>query len=493
MLRKVASLFVANAISFALVGASYLVYSRVLRPDEFGIYTTALAIGTLGQQVLDAGIRNTIIKSRTAVDEESQGTLLSFMIAVSALLIAALALGRGPVTHWYPRVDDAYVFLAVFGAIYLASYPFISLPTARLERALRYERIAWVESTGQVLEKAMPAALLALGFGMPAFLVGLAAGRALKIAVLTLSGGVRPRLPTPARLRRAASHLGEGLVFRAGVGISMVRDNLHVLILGPLFGTAWVGYYGWALQLGQVASQAFVQTSARVSLPVFAQTPDGERRWRGCVRQTALLAGLTGPLLAAALVLSPSVNVALFHGRWTPAIALLPLLLARQIPNMATTPASNLVLVEGGARAYTLTMLAWTVCEVVVLVALLPVLGPAAMAASYATSIWLGLYAICWPLAATHAGRLARFLTLARALVLRPGILGPAAAAMLLVLAQPWLAASWTGHGVALLAAVAMVLGAYAAEPDVRDAAGRLLVRGMGRAPAPDRERVGTL
>src|SRR5215831_4261606 len=172
--RSVVSLFAANAVSFATLGLSYLAYSRLLSPAQFGLYSTALVIATFGQLILDGGLKNTIIKAPRPPDRDQQGTVVFLMAASSLVLVAALALGGQPLGRLYPAARQDYLFLAVFGALYLLSYPWLAVPTAFLERRFAYRRVALVESVGQVLERALPALFLVLTpLGMTSFLLGL--------------------------------------------------------------------------------------------------------------------------------------------------------------------------------------------------------------------------------------------------------------------------------------------------------------------------------
>src|SRR5882724_11715921 len=63
--RRVIGLFAANILSIVVVGASFVVYSRLLSPPEFGLYAVALSTATLLALILDAGLKTTIIKSET--------------------------------------------------------------------------------------------------------------------------------------------------------------------------------------------------------------------------------------------------------------------------------------------------------------------------------------------------------------------------------------------------------------------------------------------
>jgi len=177
-----------------------------------------------------------------------------------------------------------------------------------------------------------------------------------------------------------------------GTFASQVRDSLHVLIVGPLFGQAWVGYYGWCLQLALITSQTFVQISARVSVPVFAQSEGFETRWRHCLAQIRLLTILTAPVMMGALLVLPSVNAHLFHSKWRLALTILPLILLRMLPGLATTPVGALVMVHRGGRALAMAIGLWTGLEIVAGLALSLLVGPTGLAWSYATVVWPGLF-----------------------------------------------------------------------------------------------------
>ena len=476
---SVASLFTAYVVSFVVVGLSYVVYSRLLAPAEFGLYSAALVIANFGQILLDGGLKNTLIKSRVELSPTQEGTLMSLMLAAALAVAAGLLLGRFS-RPAEPSAAPDYGFLPAFAAIFLVAYPLLVFSTARLERAFRYRRLAWIETCGGIIERALPALLLVLGAGLTSFIVALALAMVFRIAALAVAAPVRPCLPTPSRIRAAVPYLAEGAWFQAGVGANMVRDGLHVLLVGPLFGAAWIGYYGWAVQLSRIASQAFVQVAARVSLPLFAQTKGYRVRWSSCLSQVRLLSMTTGPLLGACLIVVPSVDLVLFHGRWAPAVALLPFLFLRMVPNMATTPVGTLLLVEAGARGYTLGVAAWTAIEVAGAAVLLHVLGPIGLAVSGAVMVWPGLLILVWAIFGAADTRLGDLL---RALLLRPSLAIAALAVAVTELGLGrWFLASGRGHVAAVGFAIALLVAAYLSEPRLR-ALRSTLPRGGRRPP----------
>jgi O-antigen/teichoic acid export membrane protein len=386
-------LFAGNAVALASVGFSYFMYSRLLSAQEFGAYAAALAVGNLAILVLDGGIRTSIIKHATALTRGEESVLLKFMLAFSALLLMAVFLGQSAVGRFYPAARNQTGFVAAFAAVYLVTYPWIGLSTAALERSLAYSRIAWIESMGIVLERAAPVFFILLGnLRLSAFVVGLALGRALRIILLARAHKVSLTRNRDASSAVVRSLLKEGLWFQAGGAASLVRDNLHVIIVGPLFGALWVGYYAWALQLCMLASQIFVQISSRVSLSVTARSTQFSERWPTVAGQLAMLTAITAPILAAIIIVAPNMDHLFFADKWHSALILLPLLCARMIPGIACAPVGTLLLVERGAGRYALALWAWTAFEVAAAYGAVKLLGSYGLAISYAFAAWFGLF-----------------------------------------------------------------------------------------------------
>jgi len=461
--RGVVSLFLANGLSFVAVGLSYLVLSRILTPAELGLYSAALVIGSFGTMVLDAGVKNTVIKSQINVTKSQEEVLVGLLLVGSILLVAILLLSYRPLSYLRPEVQHDYLFLVLFGAIYLVSYPFIVVPTAMLERRLAYTGLAWIESLGLLIERAAPLPLLLWSqAGIHSFTIALLVGRALRVIALTMMYPVRPRLPTRERAREIWHLLVEGVWFQLAIATALVRDNLAVILIGPLFGKQWMGYYAWGLQLCMIASQAFVQIASRVSLPVLAQSSNSNERWAYCVTQSKVLTIFTGPVLLVLLSVISQADRVLFGGKWQVATLLLPFLFLRTLPGMSTTPLGILVMVQAGSRAYAKASAIWTAAEFAGALALVTLLGPTGLAWSLAFLAWVG-YAALLRAAGPRPPQVLKELLVA--ILVRPSLLCAAAGALVLhYFSASNLLPFWL---VCFLAAV-IVFGSVATEPTVR-------------------------
>ncbi len=467
MRNKIVGLFAANTFSFALVGLSFVVYSRVLSPGEFGAYGAAYAAATMLSLVLDGGIKTTIIKMHRDVTDEEEAVVLWTML-FGALLITAMFYGlQRPLFRWWPQIKYDYRFVLSFLGVSLAFYPLVTLPTAWLEHRLSYGHIAWIESTGMLLERGTPALIL-LWFhaGVYSFLWALIISRIFRVIALSSFHRCALKIASLRQFRQGVPLLGEGGWIQLGTFSNVARDNLHVLLVGPFFGMTWIGNYTWALQVCQISSQVFAQISARVALPMFARGGSFEERWTQCLFQIRLLLVLTGPVLCGVWLLLPALNAHLFHGRWTAALALIPFLFLRMLPGLATTPLGPLIMVHCGGYIYARTAVLWTLAETLGAALCIALVGPTGLAWSYAVIVWLGLWLMISALGPSipSLGR-----QLAQQLVKRPSLyFAGTAVAFLGLLSKnigPVYATNVWFFGV--LAAV-VVSVAYLLEPDIR-------------------------
>jgi O-antigen/teichoic acid export membrane protein len=254
----------------------------------------------------------------------------------------------------------------------------------------------------------------------------------------------------------------KGLGIQAGGAGALVRDNLHVLLVVPFFGKAWAGYYTWGYQLGLVLSQAFVQVSSRISLPLLAQATSFEERWRICLDQARWMMIFTGPLLVAGLAVISPIDLQFFGGKWAPAIGLLPFLFLRMVGGAAITPVGNLLPVQSGSRAFARVALQWTALEAAAAAALLAAAGPAGLAYSGAAGVWIGILLFLRPL---NRDTWARFADILRELWTRPSLAFAAAASAAVHFVFVKGSFRWS---VSLAAAALTVAASYCLEPEIR-------------------------
>jgi O-antigen/teichoic acid export membrane protein len=405
--RSITGLFVSNVIAFFITGLSYIIYSKTLNPPDFGLYSIALLVGNFGTLVLDGGLKNTIIKTKEDLKKEEEGVLLFLMVIISFLGISALILIYLILNLTKSSSVSDFQFLAIFGGLYWISYPWIAIPTATLERSLSYIGISAVESIGMIFERALPAFfILKMQGGIYSFIWALLISRLFRVVSMNLLYRSTIQIPSLKQIKLVLHLLIEGGWLQLSVASALIRDNLHTILVGLIFGKAWVGFYSWALQLSAISSQVFVQIAARVSVPMFARAENFEDRWKSCLYQIKILTIIITPFLGAIIIMIPIVNNYFFEGKWSEAISLLPLFFLRMIPGLATTPIASILMVQCGGKSLAKATTLWTMFEFIAGIICLKAIGPQGLAWSYAFVVWIGLYTILFVLDRNNLVRL---------------------------------------------------------------------------------------
>ena len=377
---QIAGLVFYQGIAFGAFALAYLIAGRNLNHEEFGIYAIALAIGQLVQAVMDGGAKLSLITTQevpTRVDEQVVTTIL---LVVGAILSAVVFL----VCFAMPSPTT----LAVGGTVLVVglSYPWLCVPTARLERALRFGDVSRAEAFGMACERLMPFALLWLSLPVAIVLV---IGRVLRLVLLIPCAG-HSGATRQVNLTRAKKLFSYGFAMQISSVASQLRDNIHVLLVPLLYDVRLSGLYGWCLQLCLLSTQAMSQIAARISVPMLVPGNDPQARWAACLVQIRWLAIAILPIIAVLSVSGAWINEHFFAGAWTSALVLLPWFLGRMIPGIATTALGALVLVQSGPHRLARVNVMWMVMEWVVAGLLLCWSG-SGYAWSAALMVWPGL------------------------------------------------------------------------------------------------------
>lgn len=477
-LRGTLHMSAAYVVALLTAAGGYLVYSRILSPGDFAVYAGAMAIAKFGTLLLDGGIKIALIKEGSTLEGGvyRSAFLASIFLAVACTVILGLVLGTSVAIEGMGGRTAEFFWL--YSAAYFATYPFLVIPLADLERSMKFSAVAKAEGLTFCIEYALPALLwISIRPGLWSFVLSAWLARTLRAALLLAASRNHTWLgstyaPDWPRLRRL---FAVGFQLQLSNLASTLRDNLHLILVAPLFGRDMAGMYAWVLQLCAVTSQVFVQTASRVSLPLLLATEDAEQRWRKTVEQIVWLTVLTFPALLCLPYIAPAVNHALFQDKWTPALALLPLLICRMLPGLALTPMGAMLLAQQGAGSFVLANVIWSIAELCAAIVFLLLMGPTGLAWSYAIVVWLGV--------ALFAGTLKGATGLAdivRVLLLRPSVW------LALALTLPFLLLPLTLKPLfaAILYSAAVCLISMSAEPRVRrliseaaDAKGLTLLR----------------
>ena len=474
--RATLAMSTANAAALLAAIGGYLAYSRLLSPADFALYASALAIAKFGTMLLDGGIKIALIKEGATLREGGYRSAFLACALLAAASIVVLGLVLGGLAAETGVAASTAAFLGTYAAAYFTTYPILVIPLADLERNMLFGAVARAEGLTICVEYGLPAVLwIAIRPGLWTFVASAWLARGLRAALLLASTSNRSWLRSTCApdWRRLKSLFGVGFQFQLAALASLLRDSLHLVMVGPLFGREMAGLYAWVLQLCGVTSQVFVQTASRVSLPWLLATDDDESRWRRTLLQIMWLTVLSFPPLLCLRYIAPAADHAFFRDKWASALVLLPFLIWRMLPGLATTPLGTMLIAQRGSGGYASANAIWAFAEVAAAGACMYALGAYGLAVSYSFMAWFGVV-----LFAVRAQGKAAIGVVLKVLLLRPS----AWIAAILTLPYAFVPASFkTDLSLALPYSIFVCLLSFGAESCVRDAFRRNARLGTGR------------
>jgi O-antigen/teichoic acid export membrane protein len=220
----------------------------------------------------------------------------------------------------------------------------------RLQRALRFERLALGEVAGVATEAAVTSAAALAGEGVLSFVWGILAGAVVRASVLTAAAtrAAWPRLVFRLPHVRAVTGFG---AYQVGERLlNLLNSRLDALLIGAMLGTGPLGIYAFAFGLAMQPVGRIVPIVARVALPVFARVQDDAGRMRaGYLVLQEMLAAMLAPMLLGLAAVAPRLVPAVFGPRWEAAVPIVQLLAAVGLLRSLTSPAGPLLIARGRA------------------------------------------------------------------------------------------------------------------------------------------------
>jgi PST family polysaccharide transporter len=244
----------------------------------------------------------------------------SFLV-VSGTSVAVVGLLATPALGSWLN-DDRYVApLRVL--LVLLPLDVISAPAVvRLERGLRYRRVAVIELTQQLLFLGTGVTLAWRGLGVWAPVAGYGVSELWLVVASYALSAYRPRWLWSTDLLR--DMLQYGLGYSASAWLKQARYLVNPLIVGRYAGAEAVGYVALAIRV--VETLSFVWTATwRISIVALARLERNRARLLEAANEGMGLQVLaSGPIMAVVGWAAPWIFPVLLGARWLPALEVYP-------------------------------------------------------------------------------------------------------------------------------------------------------------------------
>ena len=382
--------------SAALALASFLVLSRLLGPESYGVIAMVNAALGVGNAVMRTGLAEALVQ-REELTPDHVDSFFWTLQALGAGLTLVLMLSSGLFERFFEQPGLAPVLSAA--ALGLAFGAAAAVPRALLTRRFAFDALASADLIAEAAGGAVGVGMALAGHGVWSLVGQQLTIRFVEAAVVWMRGGWRPRLRWS---RQRLSELAGFSANRAAVNLLHFADaQIPRFILGRVFGAAVLGQFYFARRLLEATELVLLSPVRAVAMPSFARLQDDPAAVRRhYLAGVGLSSSLTFPLFGLIAVLAPLFVPLLFGPEWSPAVLVVQIYAVSSFRRVMSVWNSSLLRGLGRPDSVLLTSIVRSTAMIGLTVALLRWEAAGAAAALLAANV------ISWPVGARFVQRL---------------------------------------------------------------------------------------
>lgn len=299
--------------NFLLSIGSVIIVSRLLTPDEIGIFSVSLALIGFAHVLRDFGVGQYLIQAKE-VSHEHLRAAFTVMLLTACTLAGLVYLLRTPLAQFYGREGVADVLGLI--ALNFLIIPFGAPTMSMLNREMKFGRIAIVNLSNNLVQHGVTIACAWAGLSYMSLAWGSIAGMLTNVLLLGL---IQPRhmflLPT---FRNLKDVLNFGYKSTASSLLTEFANSSPDLIFGRTLGFSAVAYFSRAIGVINLATGQVLRIVNSVYLPAFAaRIRAGDDAGELYGRSINYVVAFTVPLLGFVGLMAEPIIHLMFGHQWT--------------------------------------------------------------------------------------------------------------------------------------------------------------------------------
>jgi PST family polysaccharide transporter len=298
---------------------SVSILARHIAPSAYGLVAMAALVTNFMETVRDVGIGYALVRERD-VSREFASTVfwLNCMFGGAATLLVVAA--SWPAAHFFHERQLVPVLQLLAVSFFLGALGVV--PTAMLNRAMLFRRVATAQTSGIVAGAVVAITLAISGKGVWSLVAAsITSAATTLLLVWTLSPMA---IGFVFRRRDVDRVLHFGLNLTGFHVLNYVSRNADNLLVGRFLGSAPLGFYQMGYLLMTYPINNFATIVAQVVYPALATIREHEERFRiAFLRACSLIALVTFPLMLGLAVTAGPFTRVLLGTRWMPVAPLL--------------------------------------------------------------------------------------------------------------------------------------------------------------------------
>ena len=298
---------------------SVSVLARYVPPAAYGLVAMSALLTNLLETVRDLGTRYALVREREMPDElvSTVFWLNCILGGTTSLLLVGLSWPGARFFHT-PQVAPVIQFVSL--SFFLGALGVV--PTAMLNRAMTFRKIAYGQTAGAICGTVVAIAIAIAGGGVWSLVVGTLANTLVTTVAMWIYAPVR--IMAVFRPSGAIHILRFGIHLTGSILMNYFSRNTDNLLVGRYLGSAPLGFYQMGYMLMTYPLQNFTTLVGQVVYPAMAKFPDDLDRLRAAYLRTCRLIALPIlPIMLGLAVTAPSFVRVFLGARWMPVATLL--------------------------------------------------------------------------------------------------------------------------------------------------------------------------
>lgn len=303
-----------QVVSFIMQIVTQVTLAHLLTPFEIGVFAVALATTSLVSATQSAGLNQLVIRAHD--DRDLLETTFTIN-AVLSVLLAASIWAAGYLAAMVYHDDHIQAVMAVL-AIPPVLGLFQFLPAAILQRDMRFDLIALINTVRVAVTAAVTVVLALRHFGPMSLGWGAAAGASIAAILFCAIG--RRHMTHRIRFTRWRPVASFGLQMIAIAGVTVASSRLADLVLGRLLGLDALGIYSRASGINAILWENIHAVLGRIFLSDLADRHrNGHSLRLTYIKILGMLSAVLWPAFAGLAVLARPLVKTIYGSQWTAA------------------------------------------------------------------------------------------------------------------------------------------------------------------------------
>lgn len=337
----------ATTVNFSLSFISVVVVSRLLKPEEIGVFSVAVSLVAYTHILRDFGVGQYFVQLKDLTREHLRAGF-TVMLLISWAIAAILLLARGPATSFYAHSGLAEIFSVL--ALNFVILPFGSPILSILKREMQFGRLAIISVSNSIVQVTVTISAALAGESYMSMAWGSIAGNLTNVLLLSLMRRDIALL-TPT-FQGLGAVLSFGSKASGGSLINQLGESGPDLILGKTISFEAVANFSRASSLNNMILGKVNEIIGQVFFPTFAQgIREGKPSAVMYCDAMKLITAINVPLLGVLTLLAQPLILLFFGSQWHEAAYLATFLCLYQLIRAPVAFAGNALMAGGHAGA----------------------------------------------------------------------------------------------------------------------------------------------